>query len=288
MRKLAITFYRKVTNMHKEFFDQIDGHYKGYSPGNTKIFYSENRIIYKVYPFDIILDRPKIERKEKVKETSCQQRRINLQNKKIELLGLGMCNKWQYFFTGTLDPKKFSTDFDTVSKMISREFKKMRQRNKSVEYCFILEKFKKGDYHAHGFINIPDEFINHYPGAYVRDDGSIIKPSKSKFIQWTIKQCYYSLGLNVISPIQSINDVADYCRKYIIKDPARGKKDSKSIFKSHGLKSFDVQYGNYIGDVDVRSDGFCELMAGDQSLESVQHYKKFYDGEIFTIDIKLL
>lgn len=274
--------------MHKEIYDQIDGHYKGYSPGNTKIFFSENRIIYKVYPFDIILDRPKQERKEREKETSAAQANLNLQNKKIELLGLGMCNRWQYFFTGTLDPQIYSTDFDTVSKKISYEFRKMRALDKSVEYCFILEKFKKGDYHAHGFVNLPDNFVIHHEPVYIRPDGSKIKPSKSKFIQWGIDQRRYSLGLNVISPIMSINDVADYCRKYIIKDPARGSKDSKSIFKSHGLKSFDVQYGNYIGDIDVRSDGFCELMAGDQSLESVQHYKKFYDGDIFTIDIKLL
>lgn len=273
--------------MHKEYLSPIDGSYLGYSPGNVKIYFSDNRVIYKIYPFDIILDRPKTERKDKEKETTAQQRRINLQNKKIELLGLGMCNKWEYFFTGTLDPKKFNTDFDTVSKKISYEFKKMRRLSNKVEYCFILEKFKKGDYHAHGFVNIPDKFIVKHIPCYIQDDGYKVYPSKSRFIQWGIDQRYYSLGLNVISPIMSMNSVSDYCAKYIIKDPARGKKDSKSIFKSHGLNKFEVQYGNYIGDVDVRSDGFSELMAGDRSIECVQHYRKFYDGDIFTIDIKL-
>lgn len=273
--------------MHKELFDQIDGHYKGFSPGNVKIFYSDSRVIYKVYPFDIILDRPKLDRDEKSKVSSFAQQKINLQNKKIELLGVGLCNQWQYFFTGTLDPKKYSTDFDTVSKEISHVFKKLHDLDKQVKYCFILEKFKKGDYHAHGFINLPDRFINKFISPYVQDDGYIVKPSKSQYIQWGIKQRYYPLGLNVISPIMSMNSVADYCSKYIIKDPARGQKDSKSIFKSHGLKSFDIQYGNYIGDVDVRSDGFSEIMADDLSVDCVQYYKKFYDNEIFTIDIKL-
>lgn len=222
----------------------------GESQGNVRLYVSDTRIIYRLYDFDIVTDRVTKPRSEKVNTTSESKRIINLHNKKIELLGYGLCHPWTYFFTGTVDPKQFpeASDYDAVSKMISQCFRELRRKSKKVEYCFILEKHQNGNFHAHGFCNLPDEYINPYC-MYVRPDGFKIHPSSSKYLQWMIKQCYYKYGLNVISPIQNKNDVADYCAKYIIKDIAIGETNSKSIFKSHGIKSFEIQYGHYGGHI---------------------------------------
>lgn len=221
----------------------------GEAQGNVRIYVSDTRLIYRLYNFDIVTDRVTTPRSEKVNVTDQSHRRINLQNKKIDLLGYGLCNDWQYFFTGTVDPKAFTdaADFDKVSKMISNVFRELRRKHKNVAYCFILEKHQNGNFHAHGFCNLPDEYINPYC-VYVQQDGFKVHPGPSKYLQWMIKQCYYKYGLNVISPINNKNDVADYCAKYIIKDIATGDSFSKSIFKSHGLKSFEIKYGHYGGD----------------------------------------
>lgn len=259
------------------------GEFKGYSPGNVKIFVSQERLIYKVYPFDIITDRVG-ERKRKEKETREVQKALNLENKRIDLLGFGLCNKWQYFFTGTIDPEKYiASDYNVVSKLISHEFYKMRKKDKNVNYCFILEKHKNGNYHAHGFINIPGYMVNPFP-YYERSDLKKIYPSKSKFIQYGIKQCFYSLGLNTISPISDLNNIADYCAKYMTKNISTGDYCAKSIFKSHGLKKFDIQYGSYLGDSFPSLD---EIYQSEYNCESVHHMKKFYNENIFTFEIKL-
>lgn len=228
--------------VHNQFSERI-----GYSNGNVKLYVSDSRIIYRLYPFDIITDRVVSPRSKKENKSSPCKRRINLHNKKVALLGYGLCNEWQYFFTGTIDPKKYdSSNFECVADFISDTFRKMRRKSKIVKYCFILEQHQNGNFHAHGFCNLPDDFVAPY-SQYIQDDGFIVKPEKSKFLQFSIKQCYYKLGLNVISPIKSKNSVADYCSKYIIKDIASGDSFSKTIFKSHGLKSFEIEYGSYIG-----------------------------------------
>lgn len=231
--------------VHNKFNERI-----GYSNGNVKLYVSDSRIIYRLYPFDIITERDQQnrQRSKNSHSTSPGKRKINLHNKKIALIGYGLCNDWQYFFTGTVDPKEYdASDFNTVSSLISSAFSKMHRKNREVKYCFILEQHQNGNFHAHGFCNLPFDMVAPY-SCYVQRDGYVVKPSKSKFLQFSIKQCYYKLGLNVISPIESKNSVADYCSKYIIKDIASGDSFSKTIFKSHGLKSFEIEYGSYIGD----------------------------------------
>lgn len=260
------------------------GQVVGISPGNVKIYVSDNRLIYKIYPFDIICQR-KTERCTDRKEQEEYQKRENAIAKRIKLLGYGLCNNWQYFFTGTIDPERFqANDYDTVSKLISYEFKKIKQRCKEFEYCFILEPHKNGNYHAHGFVNIPNEFINPFP-YYQRPNSSYkIYPSKSKFVQFGIKQELYDLGLNVISPCIDINNIADYCGKYILKDIATGEKNSRSIFKSHGLKNFTIEYGNYIGD---NFNCLQDIAADQYSLKNVIYHERIYQGNIMQLEVRL-
>ena len=214
---------------------------------NVKIYCSSDRLIYRIYPFNLGENRSSVSRSKKENETSEKKKKINAYNKILKLLGYGLCNEWKYFFTGTIDPKKYESDnFDIVSKLISAEFRKMKKIDSSVKYCFILEKHKNGNYHAHGFCNVPDKFVNIFP-KYVDKCGKVAVPSKSKFIQWGIYQKYYSLGINTISPKKSKKSVSDYCAKYIIKNIECGDYAAKSVFKSHDLMSFHIEYGKYAG-----------------------------------------
>lgn len=227
---------------------------------NVKIFSSPERIILKVYNYDLCPEKTSDQlfiengkkncpdiwtvRSVKTNKTTSHKQAINDYNKMLNFLGYGLNNEWDYFFTGTIDPQIYdASDFDTVSSLISECFRKMRSKYKSdFRYCFILEKHESGNYHAHGFINIPGEAVNPFP-VYERPDHFRIKPSPSKFTQFAIKQDFYPLGLNTISPINDLNSVTDYCAKYIGKAIEKGDYAAKSIFKSHGLKGFDISYG---------------------------------------------
>lgn len=227
---------------------------------NTKVFLSDERIILRVYPFEIDNENQnhKKERSVKKNKTDVKHAKINLQNKYIKLLGYGLCNKWQYFFTGTIDPQRFdASDYENVSFLISKEFKALKRVDPEFQYCYILERHQNGNYHAHGFININGAYVTPFP-TYVRPASKKpVVPSKSKFIQYGIKQAWYDLGLNTLSPIHDLNNVADYCGKYMTKSIASGEYYSKSIFKSHGLKSFQIEYGdsNLLASFNCFNDG---------------------------------
>lgn len=222
--------------------------------GNVKIFISDSRLIYKIYPYKFFDSEYKHKKRniENRQQTSEEKKLLNAYAKKMDILGYGLCNDWQYFFTGTIDPKSYAAnDFDSASKLISHEFYRMRQKSEQVKYMFILEKHKNGNYHAHGFCNVPSDIINYHP-SYIDAYGRKIKPSPSKFITWGIDQCWYNLGINTISPVLSKDDATDYCVKYIIKSMECGNKWARSVFHSKGLKTFKIEYGSFIGD-DFRS-----------------------------------
>lgn len=246
---------------------------------NAKVMIFDNKLIVRVYPYDLtekvekgvyepsdedlkktydILDMAKNSprwlknvikddiKKRRLylgKETSINKKKINNYNKLKNLLGLGMCNEWQYFLTITLDKDKVNRySIDSMIKAVGNEFHKMRKRGIVVEYLYIIERHKDGAYHGHGFINIPSECID--PSyRYRKKDGTYVKPSKSNYVQWGIKQDFFDLGICVVSPIQSKIEVINYCSKYIEKNLALRDKHGKSIFHSHGLKSYVIVYG---------------------------------------------
>lgn len=262
----------------------LTGELKYINQGNVKIYVSNNRLIYRVYPFDIQTNRSMKRSTERTEQKKWQRWENNIA-KRLKLLGYGLCNDWQYFFTGTIDHKRYDAyNFEAVNKLISYEFEKIKKRDKNFKYCYILEPHEDGAFHAHGFINISDSFVNPHPYYYSPVLKKKIYPSKSKFIQFGIKQELYDLGINTISPCIDINNISDYCGKYILKDIATGEKHSKSIFHSKGLKTFDVQYGNYIGD---SFESLQDIIADNYSLIDVRNFKREYQGNIMQLEVKL-
>lgn len=258
--------------------------------GNVKIFISDSRLIYKIYPYGFFNQEYKHKKRSK-KELECteQKKMLNEYAKKMDVLGYGLCNDWQYFFTGTIDPRVYNAaSFDSVSKLISECFYRIRKKyGKSVKYMFILEQHKNGNYHAHGFCNVPYEVINPNP-LYINREGKRVRPSKSKFIQYGIDQNYYNLGLNTISPVINKDSVSDYCVKYMIKMMSHGSKFAQSVFKSKGLKTFEIQHGSFIGDDFKSCLGIYDYDNNKYGIENIYQYEvKSYGDNIKEITLHL-
>ena len=259
--------------------------------GNVKIFISDTRLIYKIYPYKFFDREYKHKPRSKDKtQTSENKMLINEYAKKMKILGYGLCNEWQYFFTGTIDPKVYKADsFESANKLISDQFRRIRRRYGSdVKYMFILEKHKNGNYHAHGFCNVPHQVVNVFP-AYIDSYGRRITPSKSKFIQFGIDQNWYNLGLNTISPVVSKDSVSDYCVKYMIKMMSSGSKFANTVFHSLGLKSFTIERGSFIGDDFSSCLGIYTYNNNYYNLDNIYNYEiKTYSDNIKELTIKLI
>lgn len=81
-----------------------------------------------------------------------QVRQDNLKKTKDLIFDFVMCNEWTWFFTGTIDPKKYdATNAKALKPKLQRWFKNMVDRY-NISYICIFEYHKKGGIHIHGLI----------------------------------------------------------------------------------------------------------------------------------------
>ena len=79
---------------------------------------------------------------------------------------LAYCNPWNWFFTGTLDPNKFSRDdlerFHSALTQWLRDYNK--KHSLSIKYLLIPEKHQDGSsWHMHGFLmGLPEEHLHRF------------------------------------------------------------------------------------------------------------------------------
>ena len=79
-------------------------------------------------------------------------RQDNLKKTKDTIFDLVMCNEWEYFFTGTIDPKKYdSTNAHKLKPKLKKWFENMVQHY-GISYIVIFEYHKRGGIHIHGLI----------------------------------------------------------------------------------------------------------------------------------------
>lgn len=139
------------------------------------------------------------------------------------------CNKWPYFFTLTINPKKYDrSDLKTYYKDLSQFFKDYSKKYKiKISYIFIPELHKDGSWHMHGFLNgLPE---NHF---YKNENGYMDwLPYKEKF------------GWISLDKIRDRKKAASYITKYISKNLSDCIKDlnAKMFYNSKGLKTSTVE-----------------------------------------------
>lgn len=76
----------------------------------------------------------------------------NLKKTREQIFDYVMCNEWDYFFTGTIDPKKYdSKNAYKIKKPLKKWFNHMQERY-GLSYIVIFEYHKKGGIHIHGLI----------------------------------------------------------------------------------------------------------------------------------------
>ena len=130
---------------------------------------------------------------------------------------LAMCNHWEYFFTGTLNPEWHDRhNLDRFRSSFAQFVRDCRKRYQSdIRYLFVCEQHKDGAWHMHGLISgIPQDRLSRFvPG---------IHPSKlvnGDFLNWG--DYAQKFGFCSLGPVRDEMGCAFYLEKYISKDMDR-------------------------------------------------------------------
>lgn len=175
---------------------------------------------------------------------------------KSTVFQVAFCNDWEYFFTGTLDPRWWDRgNLKRFREALSQWVRDFRKKYKcSFSFCFVPERHKDGSWHVHGLMaGIPSFLLTRFvPGIH---PWSLVQGDYWNFGEYAKKFGYCSLGV-VRDPVA----VAFYITKYITKDLAQTNMQlGEHLYScSRGL-SRAVSFGNVYGWYPELDSLFCSV-----------------------------
>ena len=149
--------------------------------------------------------------------------RGSISRTKRRIYEISACNKWTWFFTGTLDGEKCDRDdlngtFKRLSQFI-RDYRK-KQDGERVTYLIVPERHKSGAWHFHGLINGLSAAELHKFSASENIPLRLKKTIKGGTDVYTWKDYEKRFGWATFTAVRSHAAVAAYVTKYITKDIA--------------------------------------------------------------------
>jgi hypothetical protein len=185
----------------------------------------------------------------------------NFSRARSMVLQYALCNPWQYFFTGTIDPARFDRlDIDSYMSRLS-QFVRDRRKAYGVKFDVLIvpEKHKDGHYHCHGLINgLPASAVRPFrpPEPYKLIEGG--------FLNWEDYQ--EKFGFCSLAVIRDPVATAYYVSKYIGKDlNQRSSELGKHLyFHSRPLKKAEpvsdiYAYNKQLEDYCINDYDFCKV-----------------------------
>ena len=223
----------------------------GISPAYTIHRYRDD--IYKVVAFkgnrdpDVMYVRdPDEQQHNEVKLDSNFSRARNM------VLQYALCNPWDWFFTGTLDERRFNRyDLDKFQLQLSQFIRDKRKvYGSQIQFLLIPEQHQNGAWHIHGMLSgLPETAIRKFRPP---EPDKLIKGGFMNWPDYQEKFGFCSLGA-IRDPIAT----AYYVVKYISKDLSqRGKDLGKHLyFHSRPLKKAEKASDVYL--YHPQLDSFC-------------------------------
>ena len=159
---------------------------------------------------------------------------------------LVFCNPWDFFFTATLDPKKYDrTDLDKFHHDLTLWFRHWGERHGNIKIRFLLvpELHKDGkSWHLHGFIyGLPLEHLEQFKIGQKMGKALAEKVKKGDVVyNWPAYQ--EKFGFCDLEPIRNHEAVAKYMTKYINKELADSVTEigAHKYYCSRGLNRAEV------------------------------------------------
>ena len=187
----------------------------GISPAYSIHQYRED--IYKVVAFkgnrdpDVIHVRDREEEQHydyKLNEAFCRAKSMVLQ--------YALCNTWDYFFTGTLDEKKYDRFcLDKYQPDLSQFIRDKRKAyGTQIQFLLVPEQHKDGAWHIHGLLSgLPESVLEKFHSPAPK------KLVNSDYLNWP--HYMHKFGFCSLAPIKSPVATAFYITKYVSKELSR-------------------------------------------------------------------
>ena len=166
------------------------------------------------------------------------------------ILQYALCNPWEYFFTGTLNPDKFNRyNLDRYSSQLMQWIRDKRKvYDAKFQVLLIPEPHKDGAWHMHGLVHgLPDRVLRRFRWPEPQD---LIRGG---FLNWPDYQRKF--GFCSLAPIKDPIATAYYITKYVSKDLSRRSGDlgKHLYFHSRPLRVADPVSDVYLFDPQLES-----------------------------------
>lgn len=166
----------------------------------------------------------------------------NVSRTKQKIFELAFCNPWQYFFTGTLNSKKYDrTDLEKYHKDFSKWLQNYnRLHDCDIKFLVVPELHKDGkSWHLHGFLmGVPDDALKQFQLGDKMGKAIADKVSNGDVVyNWLAYQ--EKFGFCDLEKIRNHEAIAKYVTKYINKDLATSvtKLNAHQYYRSRGLQT---------------------------------------------------
>lgn len=215
---------------------------------------------------------------EKLEESICRTR--------SKIFELAFCNPWSWFFTGTLDPKKY--DRTDLKKFHSDLTNWLRQYNRyhgtQIKFLLIPELHTDGkSWHMHGFFyDLPQEHLTRF---LIGDRMGKALAEKVKngdeVYNWSAYQKKF--GFCDLEPIRNAEAVSKYITKYISKNLATSvtELNAHMYYHSRGLQfAQTIKKGSMSTAIDIEpsySNDYCTVYWLPYSEELLNDLKNGFD-----------
>ena len=142
----------------------------------------------------------------------------NLSRARQKVFEYAYCNEWDYYFTGTLDPKKYDrTDLPKFHKDLTLWFRHYKRKTgEKIRFLLVPEPHKDGCWHMHGLLSgVPSSCLSPFP------KGTPLYGTE--YLNW--KDYAKKFGFTSLSSVRDAEAVAKYVTKYITKSIAALNKE---------------------------------------------------------------
>lgn len=215
----------------------------------------------------------------------------NIRRAKNFIFELAFCNPWQYFFTGTLNPKLYDrTDLQKYHKDLTQWLRDQGKKfGCKIDYLLIPELHTDGkSWHIHGFMNgLPDIELKQFVIGDKMGKALADKVSKGDIVyNWIAYQKKF--GFCDLEPIRNAEAVSKYVSKYINKNLATSVKDLNAhlYYHSRGLRGAEtIKKGTMLADIaPTYTNDYCSVSWLDYTDELLQELKQsFIDSSYYKI-----
>ena len=169
----------------------------------------------------------------------------SISRSRSRIFELVFCNPWEWFFTATLDSKKFNrSDLAVFHKCFVVFVRNYNSKYKTkIKFLMIPERHADGiSWHMHGFLHgVPVEHLHRFQlgDAMGKHLASKVKQG-FEIYNWPAYQERF--GFCDLEPIRNKEAVSKYVTKYVTKDLARNVQDKNAhmYYRSRGLSRATV------------------------------------------------